>query len=259
MARILNNILCTLMTFLLTFAWAVYCLKNAQAAFLLALIVALCSGYIIFALLSKLEKDKTKKKRTQKTLNDFFAFLQFNADNQQTFEPMLKFFNFEVERIDFDNAVITKENKSYCAFCFQTENLRLEQIQKAVVEAKRNDCNSLTVFCNKANGLQTLCNAEIPTKFVDLQNTYALFEQAEKLPAFVHKKVAKQHPIPQYMFNKRRFGWYFAGAIFTLTTAAFSFLKVYLLTWATVFFGLALYSLFNKKFNGTPTGVKLEQ
>lgn len=259
MARILNNILCTLMAFLLTFAWATYCLKNAQAAFLLALIVALCSGYIIFALLSKLEKGKSKKQTKQKTLNDFFAFLQFNADNEQTFEPMLKFFNFEIERIDFDSAVITKESKSFCAFCFQTENVSLEQIQKAVVCAKRNGCNKLTVFCNKANNLQALCNAEIPTKFVDLPNTYALFEQAEKLPAFCHKTVPKQRPIPQYMFNKRRFWWYFLGAIFTLFTAAFSLLKAYLLTWATVLFGLALYSLFNKKYNGTPTDVKLEQ
>ncbi len=259
MAKILNNILCIVMTFLLTFAWTVYCIKNARVAFWLALIVALCFGYIVFAALSKLQKNKYRKRTEQKKLKDFFAFLQFNKDNQVLFAPMLTFYRYEVSRIDFDSAIMTKDERELCVFLFQSDSVNIGQIQNAVVCAKRNDCSKLTVFCNKAdNTLQAVASSQIPSHFVDIANTYALFEQAEKLPEFCHTNMPKQHIIPQYMFNKKRFGWYFAGAVFTLITASISFLKAYLLVWATILFGCALYCLFNKKYNKIPTNVKLE-
>lgn len=259
MAKILNNFLCTAMIFLLTFAWAVFCVKDAKLALVLAAIVALCSGYIIFAILTKRQNIKEEKRQRKKLLKNFFEFLRFNADNQALFEKMFEFFRYEVSRIDFDNAVICREKRSFAALCFKTESLSVEQLQHAIVCAKRQNCQQLMVFCNKAeNSLQTLANSQIATKFVDLENTYALFEQAEKLPEIPNAKPTKIYILPQYAFNKKRFGWYFGGALFTLFTAAFSFLKAYLLVWSTVLFALAMFSLFNKKYNKTPTNVKLE-
>lgn len=259
MAKILNNILCTAMIFMLTFAWAVFCLKEAKLALLLAAIVAVAGGYIIFAVLTKRQNIKEAKRRRKKLLNNFFELLRFNTDNQALFEKMFEFFRYEVTRIDFDSAVICREKRSFAALCFQTESLSAELLQQAIVCAKRQKCQQLMVFCNKAeNSLQTLANSQISTKFVDLENTFALFEQAEKLPPLSNTKSAQIHVFPQYAFNKKRFGWYFSGALFTLFTAAFSFLKAYLLVWSTALLGLAMFSLFNKKYNKTPTDVKLE-
>lgn len=259
MAKILNTILCTAMIFLLTFAWAVYCFKNVEIALIPAVIAALCSCYIIYTVLTKRQNVKEEKGRRKKILKNFFEFLRFNADNQALFGGMFEFYRYQVQRVDFDSAVLTRENRIFAAICFQTENLSAQQLQHAIVCAKRQNCQHLLIFCNKAeNSLQTLANDRIFTRFIDLANTYALFDQAEKLPDLPDVRPAKIYVFPQYAFNKKRFGWYFGGALFTLFTAAFSFLKAYLLIWSTVLFALALYSLLNKKYNKTPTDVKLE-
>ncbi len=259
MPKILNSILCTVMIFLLTFSWTAYCLREVKLALILAAVVALCGCYLIIMLLSQREDKKQTKQKEKKTVNSFGTFLQFNADNAALFSEMFRFYRYEVEPVDFDNVVLSKDNRCFAAICFQESAVTLAQIQKAVVSAKRNGCNKLIVFGNKMdNALQTVANTQLPTKFVDLANTYALFEKAEKLPQFENGKTVKQHIIPQFAFNKKRFGWYFGGALFMLLTSFVSLLKIYLLVWSTVLFGLAMYSLCNKRYNKIPTDVTLE-
>lgn len=258
MSRILNNILCTMMIFGLTFAWAVYCLKDAKYAAVAATTVAICFCYVVFAATGKICAQRNKKTRRTKTLKNFFATLRFNDDNEALFEKLFEFFGYKVNRVDFDSAVIVREKQIFAVFCFAEENLTEKELCKAIVGAKRNGCKNLMIFCNKAtNRLQNLANSLLPTKFADLQNTYDLFEQADKLPTVTDVQIPKTRFVPQYAFSRRRFGAYFGGAAFSLFTAAFSLLKIYLLVWSTALFLLALYCLFNKRFNVLPTAATL--
>ena len=152
------------------------------------------------------------------------------------------------------------ENKRvFVSICFQSGEVNLAQIQDAIVHAKRENCQEILLFGNKINNsLLTLANTQIPTKFVDTANTYALFEHAEKLPNIPAANPPKQHVVPQFAFNKKRFGWYFFGAVYNIVLSFFSYFKLYLLIWATVMFCLALYSILNKRYNKKPTNIKLE-
>lgn len=258
MAKILNNILCTVMVFLLTFAWTVFCLKNVKIALLLAGIVALCSCYIISVTLSKWETRKNAKQKQKKLLRDFAILLQFNGDNSALFSRMFCYYNFTTEIVDFDSIIVTKNSRCFVAFCYREGALSTSQLQSAVVAAKRKNCTRLFVFCNKVdNALAAIANSQLPTQFVDTENAFSLLEQADMLPKIPSTSAPKQRILPQIAFNRRRFGWYFCGALFTLLTSAFSYFKLYLLIWSTALFALALFSLLNKRYNRTPTNVTL--
>lgn len=259
MAKVLNNVLCSAMVFLLTFAWTVYCLQNWKLALSLAAFVTLCAAYVIYQLLKRVETKRETKKKFKKTMADFAAFLQFNSDNSALFMPMFCYYNYITKHLDFDNIIIEKDKRILAAVCFQTETVNLAQIQSAVVLAKREKCAELMIFGNGASGnLLKLANSQIPTKFVDTANTYALFEHADKLPTVPDLNAQKQHFLPQFAFSKKRFWWYFFGAAYNLALSFFSFFKLYLLIWATVMFCLAVYSIANKRYNKTPTDIKLE-
>lgn len=259
MAKVLNNLLCCAMIFSLTFVWTVYCLKDAKIALFLAAVVAACSFYIIFVILTKWQKKKNVKTKKKKTIKDFAIFLQFYSDTAELFMPMLCYYNFTTEKVDFDNLIISKEQRIFVAICFQNDSVTFGQIQKAIVEAKRAGCEKLMIFGNKAdNGIVAFANSQFNCRFIDAANTYELFERAEKLPQIPKQKLPKRSFLPQFAFSKKRFGWYFFGAVFTLVTAIFSYFKLYLLIWSTVLLCLALYSLFNKRFNTQPTEVTLK-
>lgn len=259
MARILDVLLCTILIFLLTFAWATYCLKNATIACVLGLIVALCGGYVTFALLKKLEKGKSVKRKKKKELNDFAIYLQFNSDNSALFMKMFNYYNFTTEIVDFDNIIATKTQRYFVAICFENDSVKVPRLRDAIVAAKRNNCDKLLVFGPKTeNGALNVANAQFPTKFVDTANAYALFEHSETLPSVPNAKPVKQRILPQYAFNKKRFGWYFSAAVFTFATSFISYFKLYSLLWATAFAVVAFYCLLNKRYNKQPTDVKLE-
>ncbi len=258
MAKILDTILCTIMTFLLTFFWTVYCLKNVKTALILSCIVAACWCYLIFRLLTKLQRKRNLRTKRKKQLADFSKYLQFNSDNATLFAQLFSFFGYQTTAVDFDNLVAEKEGKTFVAICFQSQKLTENALQQAVVRAKREKCRNLLIFANGTeNSLLTLACEQIPTKILDAANCLELFEQAEKLPQIPQYKRQKPRLIASVAFNKKRFGWYFGGAFFTLLTAAFSVVKLYLLVWATVLFALATYSLLNKKYNSAPTDVRL--
>lgn len=259
MARILDNILCTIMIFFLTFAWTVYCLKDVRIALVLSAVVASCFCYVLFQVLSKRQTQKEAKRAKKKLLADFAMFLQFNCDNSELFTSLLNYYNFTTQTVDFDNIIATKNQRVFVSICFQGNEVTPEQVQRVVVLAKRNNCEKAMIFGNKANNsVVALANSQIPTQFVDVANCYRLFEHAENIPKIPRYNAPKQSLFCSVAFNKKRFGWYFASAVFTLVTAAFSFLKLYLLVWSTVLFALSAYSLFNKKYNKTPTAVTLD-
>lgn len=261
MAKILNTILCALIIFMLCFVWVVYCLKDTTIALALSLIVSASSGYLIWRAQTKRENSKKIKlaKRTKiATLGNYF---RFGADNATLFEDMLRYYRFEVTRVDYDNLIVEKNGtKSFVAIRFGKDTLSQDELTVAVVDAKRAECSKLYVFANKVDKTaQNTANAYLHTISVDIANTYALFEQCDKLPALAQQKPARKSSfVAKYAFNKRRFGWYFAGSLFMLVISVISYFPWYTLSWATVNMGLAIYSLLNKRYNVEPTRVTLD-
>ena len=261
MAKILNCILCSIAIFLLSLTWVFYCLRDSTLALWLALVVALSCCYIIWRLQSKMENAKKIKLAKRKNIAALSEYLRFGENNSKLFAEMLRYYRFEVTEVNFDELIVVKNNvRSYVATRFVQDSLEKSELVKAVIAAKRADCKKLYVFTNKVDKtLVDTANAHIRTVTVDVANTYALLEQCDKLPALTEIKPSKKPLlVAKYAFNRRRFGWYFTASLFLTALSVISFIPWYMLSWATVNFGLALYSLLNRRYNVLPTNVTLD-
>lgn len=261
MAKILNTLLCTVAVFLLTFLWIYYCLKDSTLALWLSLAVALCASYVIWRAQSHWETGKQTKLAQKNKLTTFGEFLRFGLDNATLFADMMRYYRFDVIPVDYDNLIVSKnEIKSYVAIRFVQDSVSKDDLTKAVIAAKRAQCNKLYVFaCKVDRTLIELANRHLPTVTVDLNNTYTLFEQCDKLPPLPSKPQIKKSPfVAKYAFSRRRFGWYFGSSLFMLAISVVSYFPWYTLSWATVFLILAVYCLVNKRFNVLPTRVTLD-
>ena len=261
MSKILNSFLCAFAVFFLCFAWIYYSLKDDILAFSLSAIVALCSSYLIWKALSQIDAGKKIKLVKKNAVASLVNFLRFGTDNAAIFEKMLRYYRFEVERQSYDSLIVTKNGqKSYVAINYSHDNLTKDELRDTIVSAKRANCARLYIFTTKADAASVAtANGQIHTVIVDAQNTYALFEQCDKLPLIPAQKAPKKATfVARYAFNRRRFGWYFASSLFMLLISIISYFPWYTLGWATVFFCLAVYSLTNKRFNVAPTRVSLD-
>lgn len=260
MSKILNCLLCTVIMFLLSFLWIVFCLRDKTLAFALSTIVALASCYLIWRALSKLEKGQKQKQAKKKNIASLSEYLHFNENNADLFAAMLRYYRFAVTPVDYDNLIVTKNNvTSYVALRFSQDNLSKEELCKAVVSAKRNNCSKLYLFTNKIDGaLVRLADKYLHTVSVDIANTYALLDNCAKLPALPNVAQKKTSFVASYAFNRRRFGWYFASSLFMMAVSVIAYFPWYTLSWATVSFALAIYSLLNTRYNTPPTNITLD-
>lgn len=259
MSKILNTLLCALMAFFLCFLWIVYCLKEPKTAALLAAIVAICCGYLVFRAEKARDDRRSVKRRRTKQINDFKQTLRFGADNAALFEQMLTYYDFETRKLGCDDLVGQKNGKyDYFALRFAEEKVSDGEVVKATVSALRQNCDKLYLFGCKVDQAQLKsAAAHIDIEFVDAANAYELFERADKLPK-ITQKFHPISPILPNMFCRRKAGWYFATSLFTLAISVVSFFPWYTLAWATVSFALAMYSLLNKRYNVLPTAIKLD-
>lgn len=260
MPKILNNLLCSIMIFLLAFMWVYVSIKDATWALVCAAVLTAASAYVMWRIADKWENDKQVKQKRKKDVANFAEYLMFGEDNAQLFCDLFGFYQFETEKIDYDNLIAIKNGqKSYVAICFETDKLTRDRLRESVVAAKRNKADKLYIFANKIEPSERrLAESYINTAFIDGNNAYELFEQCDKLPTLKRRSVQKTSFIAKYAFCRKRFGWYFASCIFMLIISIFSFFPWYTLTWATVMFFLAVYSLFNKRYNTQKTQVSLE-
>ena len=260
MSKYLNCLLCTVIIFLLSFVWIIYCLRDTTLAFALAAIVALASCYLIWKSLTKLENGKKLKQAKKSNIASLSEYLRFKENNAELFTAMLRYYRFEVKTLDYDNLIVTKNNvTSYVALRFAQDSMSREELGKTVVSAKRAKCSKLYLFTNKIdNSLLTLAQKYLHTVSVDIANLYALLDKAEKLPELPKATQKKSTFVASYAFNRRRFGWYFASSLFMLAVSIVAYFPWYTLAWATALFGIALYCLLNTRYNTPPTNITLD-
>lgn len=261
MAKTLNTLLCTIAIFLLAYCWVYYCIKDRTLALCLSVIVALAACYLIWRAESKWETSKKKKLAYKKQLANFAEYLRYGENNAKLFEQTLHYYRFETSTIDFDNLIAKRDGKKcYVAIRFVKDSLTKDELCGAVIAAKRQKCDKLYIFTSKADkSLVDAANARIQTVVIDTANTYALFEQCEKLPSVPCKQISKPpFIVAKYALCRKRFGWYFASSLFMLAISLIAYFPWYTLTWATVCFALAAYSLLNRRYNSPPTHVSLD-
>ena len=260
MPKILNTLLCSIMIFLLAFMWAYVAIKDVSWSIVCAAILTAAFTYVIWRIADKWDSGKKIKQKRKKDVADLAEHLKFGEDNAQLFAELFRFYGFETDKTDYDSFVATKDGqKNYVAVCFEQDMLSRDRLRECVVTAKRIKADKLYIFANKiGTSEQRTAESYINTAFIDGNNAYELLEQCDKLPTITRRKPKKTSLIAKYALCRQRFGWYFASCIFMIIISVFSFFPWYTLAWATVMFVLAVYSLFNKRYNTKKTQVSLD-
>ena len=255
MSTIISTILCSLSAFVICFGWARRITKRNDASLLIAAAVTVCFAYLIFCAFRQGKADGDGKRQKKKLVNNFATAMQFGANNAEYFATVFTYFGYKATVIDFDNMVITKNGQnSFVSFCFMPSVSKTDWI-RAVIAAKRHDCDKLYVFGQAANSDDVkACNEQLPSVFVATSEAYRLAKASGKSD-FPSRQNKKRSFVAEYAFNKKRFGWYFFGALYFGATSLLSFMPVYTLVWASVLFAVSLFCLFNKKFNGAQSSV----
>lgn len=248
------------MIFALSFLWVYYCLKSVTWALALGLILAFCSAYLIYRIQSKVGQIKVTKQRNKKAVANLYDYLKYNDDNSKLFAELYRYYHYDVEIVDFDNFIATKEQSStYVATAYCKDSLTLSDVAERIVQAKRAKANRLRIYAAKADPIIARNAAKrFDVEFVDINNAYELLAQADKLPAVPEIKPVKNSFVAKYAFCRKRFGWYFASSIFMALVSVVAFFPYYTLGWSTVMLVLALYSMFNTRYNSRSTTVKLD-
>lgn len=259
MKNTLNLLICTAGIFLLSYCWASYCLKSTSAALWAATIISACFA-CIFRLAQGRHEKRIKEKSTKKArLLALTDYLRYGASNDELIGKLLSYYDFENISTDFNELRADKNGEKYLVeICFEGKTVSDERLCVIIARAKRARCTKTLVFCENASKTIESQSKGVLVTFCDVQNLYALLEQADMLPELSHAKSPRRYATAQFAFNKKRFPLYLASSLFMLFTSIFSYLKIYSLGWATAFMLLAIYSLTNKRFNPQKTAITLQ-
>ncbi len=255
MAKVLNNILCGILTFAVAFCWAYYGTKLTNLSVAVAVLAAAAVCALLWHISASTPK-KSKIKELKKNASDLAFFLAFNTDNASLFSKLLRYKGYEVTVKDEDNLFAEKNGeKILCAVRFGTGALSAEEMRKTALLSKRTGCGKIFLFTLSADrqGTELLKARGIDIAVFDAENTYALLSDCGYLPEYPHCKEVQRHIVLEYALNKKRFGWYFASALFLTAVSVISYFPVYTLVWATVLAVISFYCLFNKRFNSQKT------
>lgn len=260
MSKILNNLICTAMLFALSFLWVYYCLKSVVWAVTLAAVIALCAAYIMWRMQCRLGNIRTAKSQSKKNVLKLADYLKYNDDNSAVFAPLYGYYGYEVSVIDYDSFVVVKNNvKTLVCLRFEEDSLKQTALQQAIVTAKRSKLNKLAIYCAKADAAaRKAASAHFDVTIIDVGNVYRLLSECDKLPTLPDAKPTKNSFAASYAFNRKRFGWYFGSSIFMTLVSIVAYFPYYTLGWATVMLALALYSLFNTRYNAIQTTIRLD-
>lgn len=248
------------MIFALSFLWVYYSLKSVMWAAALALTLAICSAYLIWRIQNKLGQVKSVKLQNKKAVANLYDFLKYNDDNAAVFAELYRYYHYTVTIIDFDSFLASKDNSAtYVSLLYASDNLKPADVARTIVTAKRLKADKARIFVAKVDPTLAKTAAQhFDAQFVDISNAYMLLEQSGKLPCIPQSKPTKSSFVAKYAFSRKRFGWYFGASIFMAIASLVAYFPYYTLAWATVMLALALYSLFNTRFNARQTNVTLD-
>lgn len=260
MSKVLNNLLCTAGIFALAFLWTYYSLKSVTWAVALALIISLCSAYLIYRLQNKIGQVQNTKLQNKKAAAKLYDYLKYNDNNAEIFAQLYRYYNYQVSILDYDNFVASKEGvTTLVTLHYANDVLTTNDVAQAIVSAKRNKADKLCAYASKIDAsVRKTAIQHFDVTFVDVANAYILLEQSDKLPSLPQIKPTKNSFIAKYAFCRKRFGWYFGSCVFMTVISVIAYFPYYLLGWATVMLFLALYSLLNTRYNAKQTDVKLD-
>lgn len=226
----------------------------------MGLILALCSAYIIARIQNKAGQTAAVKKQNKKAVASFYDYLKFNENNAELFAQLYRYFDYDVEIIDYDSFAASKDGiKTYVTLLYRQDAVNSNDVACATVTAKRIGANKARIFAAKIDSV-ALKNAQsrFDVSFADVNGAYELFVQADKLPNIPDVKPLKSSFAAKYAFCRKRAGWYFAGSVFSALLSIVAYFPYYTLGWATVLLAFALYSAFNTRYNVKPLPLKLD-
>lgn len=202
---------------------------------------------------------KRVKAQNKKAMSNLHDYLKYNEDNAALFAELYRYYHYDITPVDHDCFIAAKDGVSaYVLTAYCKDSLSSSDVACAVVQAKRRNADKLRIYASKTDSV-AIQNAKLhfDVEFADVNNAYELLVQADKLPSLPEVKPVKNSFVAKYAFCRKRFGWYFASSIFMALLSLVAYFPYYLLGWSTVMLALALYSMFNTRYNVSRTVIEL--
>lgn len=250
MSKIINTILTSVIAALLCFCWVRYATKNTVAAIVCSALVGAISAYVCCRLFANRQEKNNKRAANKQQIRALCDKMRYEANNADLLEPMLTYFGYQTIEKRYDEIVCRKQGKKYLVVAeFAAPKLTEETLAKHIVAAKRQNVDKLLVFCADIHPSATEACKNFDVRVVRAEELFRLFVTADKLPELPQKTRSDGGLVARFALCRARFGWYLFGALWTAAMSLVSYFKVYSLVWATILFGLALYSMFNRRYN----------
>lgn len=247
----MNTLLCSLMIFLLSFCWIRYCGIPTNTSFLLAIMLTVCAGYLLYKSLCEIYSAKTLNSAKSSKIKHLTDYLQFNENNVATFETCFRYYNYETKPISENKLILYKNDLKFFVVFYFIDEISKDIAIKNTIAAKKLKCSCIYFFGTAMNNtLLNLCNEHIRAHFVDVNTTFNLLKNSNQIPVCCEsqKKTRKNRPVGLNL-SRKRFVWFFVGALYMALISLISIMPIYTLAWASILFILSLYCLFNKRYN----------
>jgi len=139
-------------------------------------------------------------------------------------------------------------------FYFNFNKLCIEDYYKIIQQAKKQNTNSIKVFCSETDAnLSIKCQNQktIEIEFLDKFDIYKLCKEQNIFPAVAVEEKSKTKitfkVLLSNLFNKKRAKQYLAFSILMLIFSFFTFFKIYYIVSSTIFLLLSLLCFFEDK------------
>lgn len=244
-----NLIFLSISTFVLSFIWINYYIKNIKYSFISSIIIALCffTIYIVFKYYQSRIYLKTQNKHKKiEELKLYFLYSNY----EKLIDTLLKVYNINnLTKTNNENHYIDNINKNDIYFMFDKETICTEDI---ISVYKTKIYNDISIYCINATSnypeitnvnlklinLEQI-NKKIIENNIDIKNTI----QLKKKPKLSLKELLC------IILNKRKSKGYFLWGLALIVISGFTPYYIYYNIIGSTLLLLSLYSRFNKKFN----------
>lgn len=248
MAKFFNILLIAFAVFCLSFVWLFFYVRIPWLS-------ALCSGGIalVFCLvLYKILPIKTKKylsKQRKKQLEKFEMYLATH-DARVLIAKIFEKKEYEIFYTE-NGFVANKQSKMLVGVWFGFEKFSKQALVELIKRAKKVNAGCVILFGGVGFNTKPVCTytqTRLVTFSVD--ETYSLMEKNNLLPQLPDYSDKKDKQIFVYAFNEKRFPYYVVSSLSLVAISFISFFPIYSIVVATLLLAAAIYSKFNKRYNG---------
>lgn len=242
-STIINNILKSVLLFVLFFLWLRYLRVDNIYAFIIAVVMDFLFYRIIDFVSKQRDISMQIKKEESKDIDKYMLSFLLNDSKEN-----LKFFKKAIKGSYIDKNFVVYNNIALYPM-FDSDVIGWEHIAKIVIKAKKLKYNSLIICCVESK-LKKFDTKDIKVTILEKEKTYLSILKANDCYPSIDIDIKPKRTLSgiiSVLIDKKRAKHYFYFAIISFLCSTFVFFKLYYLIVGTIFSVLALFCFLRKQ------------